>query len=117
MFLACLRGLIPKGPPKQRWLSDIRTELVLTHLASEIDAEYLGNAVSMTSNLASGLPIDAVKDIVDDLQDRLIEISRLREICAPKATHQATAGSLSLEAMAKIYEGMKQSGFLAKKST
>lgn len=116
MFLACLRGLIPKGQPRHRWTSELRTELVLTHLAAEIDAEYVANSVSMQANLASVLSVDAVKEIVDDLQDRLIEISRMREICAPKLERQEVAGSLSLDAMVKIYEGMKQAGFIAKKA-
>lgn len=86
---------------------------MLAHLGAELDAEFLKTSVSMQSAIAPALPVDALRSIVDDLQDNLIKVSKLREMDMTRIKPKFS-GTVTVDGMFKLYQAMMDAGIIKK---
>ena len=116
MLLAYLRGWITTETQKQGIRSQLRQELILSALASELDAEVVKSQALAYSGACSAFKLTAegAAEITRTIIEDLDRAGRLREFDRVKSVNAATARAPTIDGLFKLYQAFLDTGIITK---
>lgn len=116
MLLAYLRGWITEDTQKQGIRSQLRQEVILSALASELDAAAIaGQSLASAASLpAYGLGREDAIKIASSIYEDLARSQRMREYERVDQVNRGTRKAPTIDGLFKLYQALLDAGVIPK---